>query len=59
MVEKLVLNVLSETALALVLADEIAGSNETASPPTSATDANVLDVLNFISPTLLWCQPAP
>ncbi|MFI5052469.1 MAG: hypothetical protein ACHQBP_06030 [Acidimicrobiales bacterium] len=48
MVEKLVLNVLSETVG--VLAELTAGSTETARPPTSATDASVLVVFKFIIP---------
>jgi hypothetical protein len=52
-VEKLVLNVLSETVLfetVLALAELTPGSMAVTKLPTSATDARVLAVLNFILP---------
>jgi hypothetical protein len=48
MVEKLVLNVLSETVE--VLAELTTGSAATTKLPTSATDARALPVLKFIFP---------
>jgi hypothetical protein len=48
MVEKLVLNVLSETVR--VLAELTTGNTATTKPPTSATDARVLPNFKFIFP---------